>query len=430
MRSCNPTTRPRATARTVAICLALALVAGCPTAPPAPPAIEGIFNNTTDPTNRSASYVGAAACRACHPAFGETHELHGHSQALKPVTGPAPHYPAGEGVPQPPPGFDWAGVSYVLGGSSRKAQFIDTDGFLLTTGSTGTATQWNLAFAATGAPAGFVDYLADTPGSAPFEHSCFQCHVTGGIPQDPAEPEFQDNRQGILGTWSEPGVQCEACHGPASRHIGNPQARDLYVNTTASGCAQCHVRDSVDAIAARDGFIESYQAVAELRASGGHASFSCGVCHDPHASVRNDRDSAIRNACTACHVDANMALHTGKVFSRPADGYTEALTCESCHMPLAASLATAFAGVTAGRTGDIRTHIFRIATDGEDFQSMFTPDGSQVAKDQQGRAAVTVDFVCLRCHDGRGNAGELSLGLAGNVAEGIHEADDVIQGSR
>ena len=46
------------------------------------PGIIGPYNNTTDPTNDSASYVGSDACSACHGPYAEIHASHGHTQAF------------------------------------------------------------------------------------------------------------------------------------------------------------------------------------------------------------------------------------------------------------------------------------------------------------------------------------------------------------
>ncbi len=90
-------------------------------------------------------------------------------------------------------------------------------------------------------------------------------------------------------------------------------------------------------------------------------------------------------------------------------------------MPLAsknASSATFDVFGDTGRVGDTRTHIFTInPTAG---LSMFTPDGSQVATDASGQAFLTLDFVCLRCHNGKGSAFSLTLSGASAIARGIH----------
>ncbi len=388
-----------------------------------------IYNNTTDPTNDGASYIGSGACIACHPTQAALHALSGHAHKLKPINGAAPTYPADAtraGVPNPPAGFAWTEVGYVIGGHIRKGRFVDLDGFILTNDADGVDTQWNLDFPPNGTVAGFVPYESSGNFSAlnpkPYDHSCFQCHTTGAQEQDPGDPRFQDNHSGMAGTFEEAGVQCEGCHGPGSKHPPNRFERNLYVGQSASACGRCHTRgDDSNVVLAGGGFIRHHEQWPELLASGGHASLNCVDCHNPHASANYDRDNAIIKECTDCHPNQTMALHSGKTFER--GGYTEVLSCQSCHMTFATkSAAAASAAVVGanGRMGDIKTHIFRINASAVDFNSMFSADGSQVLKDEAGRAAVTVDFVCLRCHSGVGNVFGLNIAAAGIVAQDMH----------
>lgn len=383
------------------------------------------FNNTTDPTNDGARFIGSAACLSCHPAFADDHERHAHANALKEIEGLPPQYPDAAqraGVPAPPEDFGWEDISYVIGGHLRGANFVDLNGFLLTNGVESVQTQWNLEFLANGTDAAFAPYQESATTPPPFDHDCFRCHVTGGTVQDDGEPRFQDNRAGIAGTWSEAGVQCEACHGPGSNHAPNPSARALYVNSSASACAQCHARNNdVETILGGDGFILGYQQNAELAASGGHSSFSCTICHAPHVSMNYDRDRALRNQCTDCHADQSFARHEGKTFVR--GDYVEELSCESCHMPYAtrtvSNAGTDVVGDLA-KVGDMRTHIFRISTEDENFSDFLSGGGETVQKDAQGRAAVTVDYVCMRCHNGLGNAFPLTVQSGSLIATGLH----------
>lgn len=407
-------------------CLLLTSACSSVVLPPADDNGTGDFNNTDDPTNKGASYIGAQACRACHPGIGEQHRIHGHSQILKRVEGSPPQYPQeGDraGVLIPPEGFEWSDISYVIGGYTRHAQFIDNDGFIVTTGLEGVPTQWNLSFPANGTTPSFANYEAAAQAPTPYDFTCFQCHTTGPKPLNEDLPKFQDGRPGFIGTWEEAGVQCEACHGPGSNHLPNPSARDIFVGISAENCGKCHTRgDDPDVILANDGFISSYQQWPELLASGGHSDFACIICHDAHSGTNYDRANAIRNECSACHRDHNMAIHEGLTFVR--GDYTEELSCVSCHMPFATRAATSATSDIVGnigRLGDRRTHIFRINTEPVDFRSLFNGDGTAVSKDGQGRAAVTMDFVCFRCHNGIGNAGMIgSLNLASGVAEGMH----------
>ena len=405
----------------------LPLTGGCP--PATDDVVDGslVFNNTTDATNQGAAYVGSAACRACHPTTAETARVHAHAHALTQVQGQPPEYPPeGEraGVPRPPDGKTWNDVSYVISGYLHGAFFVDQDGFVATDGVAGTNTQWNLDFPANGTRAGFVEYLPDQTTPKPYDYeTCFRCHTTGPEPQDPNDPRSQDGRPGILGTWVEPNVQCEVCHGPGSNHAPNPAARDIFVDSTPQTCGLCHTgADAPDLIAAADGFLNGNTQYAQLVASGGHSEFNCTVCHDPHASITYDRDRGLRNDCTACHTDVNMAFHDGAVFE--FGDHLETVNCQSCHMPLAGlSTSTAPAALVGpdARVGDVRAHIFRINTEDTDASAMFTADGSAVRRDSQGRAAVTVDFVCLRCHNEAGNVFPLTLAGARLIADGMHE---------
>ncbi|MFH1747228.1 MAG: multiheme c-type cytochrome [Planctomycetota bacterium] len=408
--------------------LLLCLPAGCP------PTTQSngengslVFNNTTDATNGGAEYIGSAACKACHPDVAAIHRIHAHNHALTPIQGRAPEY-APEGtrasVPNPPAGLSWNNISYVIAGYLHGAFFVDQDGFVATDGVIGTNTLWNLDFPSNGTHAGFAAYLPDQVTPKPYDYEmCFRCHTTGPRPQDPDDPRSQDGRPGILGTWAEPGVQCEACHGPGSTHAPNPTIRGIFVDSTPQTCGRCHTSgDDPDVIVAADGFLGSNTQYPQLLASGGHGEFNCTVCHNPHASTMYDRDRGLRNDCTACHVDMNLAFHDGFVYQ--LGDYVETVNCQSCHMPLA-GLSTSFAPAALvgpeARIGDVRAHIFRIDTTGADSSAFFTPSGSAVRKDAQGRAALTADFVCLRCHNNAGVLFPLTIPGAGMIADNIHQ---------
>ena len=405
------------------------LVGGCP---PSPESNPPGYQNSADKSNGGARLVGASSCVQCHTEIAQLHATHGHAHALKTVQGGPPNYPPAPnaGVPDPPPGMAWTDISYVAGGYRNSANFVGQDGYLLTTGQTGVNTQWNLAFPPNGTVAGFVPFLPDATGPTPFDYSAFR-YLTTGAAFDPNDPHNQDGRPGIIGTWNETGVQCEACHGPGGGHFRTQNGTvvidtaRIFVDPNGSQtCAQCHTRpfdDQSGTIPASNGYILPPAQWPELRASGGHKSFACTVCHDPHRSLAADRATALRNTCTACHSDMSMAGHLGNVF-RKGD-YVETLSCESCHMTFAtrqAHNATEAVVGSLGRAGDTRTHIFRIDTRPIDFTGMFTPDGSRVLRDTEGRAAVTVDFVCIRCHNG-GDLFELSVERAAEIAGQIHQ---------
>lgn len=412
----------------------LILVIGCPGAapPPGPPANgAALYNNTTDRTNRGARYLGAQACAACHPDVATAHATHGHARILNRVQGDAPDYPpvgSRAVVPNPPSGFSWDDIAYVIGGYTKRALFINTDGYILTNDAEGVDTQWDLLIKAAGIAFDFVPYEDDgdfSPGEMqPFNFSCFVCHTTGPLPQDPANPMFQESRPGFVGTWMEAGVQCEACHGPGSNHVPNPSARDLFVDTSARFCGECHNQpygSDPSVITADAGYIGYGEQYSELLASGGHAGFDCLTCHRVHDSTVFDRNEGIHRTCQSCHDDMNMALHEGAVFFR--DDYSETLSCESCHMPFAVkngSAASAAVVGDLGRMGNGRSHVFRVNVNEVSFTNMFSDDMTSVRQDESGRAAVTLDFVCVRCHNGIGNAFAMTEASAKEIAFNVH----------
>ncbi len=403
------------------------LLGGCPDPTDNDNGSLPVFNNTTDPTNGGAAYIKSAACNACHPDVADKMQFHAHAFALNPIQGSAPQYPdiaTRAGVPNPPEGKTWADIAYVIAGYLHCAYFIDTSGFLMTTGVDGVDTKWVLDLPANGTSAHFEPFLPDQTEPKPYDfQECFRCHTTGPMPQDPTDPRSQDGRPGILGTWSEPGVQCEACHGPGSNHAPNPQRRDIFVDPTPATCGRCHTAgDDPNMIVVTNGFMNSNTQRPQLLASGGHSRFNCTVCHDPHASVNYDRERGLRNECTNCHVDQNLAFHRG--FTFVWDDYEEELGCESCHMPLAAKSTSEAPAEIVGedpRIADVRAHIFRIDTENARYTSFVTEDGSAVRKDADGRAALTADYVCLRCHHGAGNVFALTPEGALRIIRNMHE---------
>ena len=332
-------------------------------------------------------YVGAARCGTCHQDVYTEFMQSGHPYKLnKVVDGQPPVYPYRDQVPfpvvSPPDGVDWSDVSYVIGGYGWKARFIDQNGYIIT----GDAVQWNME---TGE---WVAYHGDEPpGTVPY--NCGRCHTTGYQPEG-----NQDGLEGMVGTWAEDGITCEACHGPGGLHAASRNPEDITVDRAADVCGRCHYRDSEHRIAAggpdSEGaqFIKHHEQYDEML-SAGHRNLTCVSCHDPHKSTRFDQPGALVLDCESCHQDVEVA-NTGRGQH----------TCEACHMPHASKSA-----VKRGPfEGDIPTHIFRINTDA-DAQMFYQQDGQWFAN-----GFVTTDFACLSCHTDRDRA------WAEQAAETIH----------
>jgi hypothetical protein len=366
-----------------------------------PPYIKAILQgaiDALDPPPPGVEYVGSSTCQTCHVATYDDVFKSGHPYKVnKVVDGMAPTYPFSS-VPNPPDGYTWADVSYVIGGYGWKARFIGTDGYIITAGG---QNQWNLA------TQGWVDYHADEV--KPYD--CGACHTTGWQSLAENGGVNQDGLEGIHGTWSEPGVTCEACHGPGSFHVASQDASDITVDSSTELCNSCHVRGGDETvIPASGGFTKHREQGNQLYAGTHGGVLSCGSCHDPHIGTKYGHSllGGIEATCESCHADqaaSNAHLDLGGV-----------PTCVDCHMPHTAKSAVA----EHAYKGDVRSHIFGIDTDATKTKAdMFSEDGSLEIL-----GATTLDFACYSCHkDADGVGGDFSMKTIAELsakATGIH----------
>jgi formate-dependent nitrite reductase cytochrome c552 subunit len=119
---------------------------------------------------------------------------------------------------------------------------------------------------------------------------CLECHTTGFDAQ--------------TGKYAEPGVTCEACHGPFQpNHPGAP----MPITPNADLCASCH-KTTTD----------------EWRASvHGQKGIQCQDCHDPH--TQNPKADSVTALCTTCHPNPGTSF----THSTHANA---GLECSNCHM--------------------------------------------------------------------------------------------------
>lgn len=334
----------------------------------------------------AARYVGDQTCQTCHRSIYKDYANSGHPYKLQKVNGQAPRYPKGTspGVPQPPLDKSWKELSYVIGGYGWKARFMDSEGYILT----GTENrQYNLPNPHLNTPETWTGYDAKYGERKPY--TCGECHTTGWIATGKDGPH-QDNLPGIYGTWAQPGITCEACHGAGSRHADTPTRENL---STEERCGDCHKRGDVRQIDASGGLIKHHEQYEDLLASP-HKYLKCGACHDPHKSVKyalgGIKDE--KTTCLQCHENQTVKLKNN----------VHQQTCTTCHMPRVAKSAVQVTHTVDGYPlpeGDIRGHLFRISTDAD--WDMFTSDGQFVEVDDQHKAYLTVDRACLTCHQDR-----------------------------
>ncbi len=193
----------------------------------------------------------------------------------------------------------------------------------------------------------------------------------------------------LYAAWQQtrhyPAVGCESCHGPGSEHVLTRSPEFIVIDTSSGLCGRCHSRNDGTVIEAEGGFIKSLQQFNEWRATAHGNVAECGTCHNPHYSLSTDRADALKVSCIECHAGKTVSLSM------------QTVACEECHMPFA-GLKSQSSGTGLYRTGDIRSHLWRIKTEA-DPQTMFSPDGTALAQDSKG-AFLTDNFACLGCHNG------------------------------
>lgn len=357
------------------------------------------------------SYVGSAACNACHTAIYSDFVESGHPYKFNIVNGAAPEYPifVNNHLSLPTGVGNWDDVAGVIGGFGWKARFVGTDGHVIGTANSAISAgsgQNQLNFF-DGYNWGWVDYNATK--STPYNYSCFKCHTTGGVATSNPDSSWLKVHLDIdaaetMDYFEFGGVQCEACHGMGSQHAayGNPVLIDRVTTSRLEGvkevnalCGDCHTRNADRSVAVSGGKINHHEQYDEFIKTdhAQTASMSCTTCHDPHKRVTWDGDG-IKTACTDCHatVTVNHVVND----------------CIKCHMPYAAKSAVS----RGAYTGDIKSHTFSISTD--TTWSFIADDGSVLRTDNEGKAHLDLKFACYGCHvDENGNGGYQSS--PGNV---------------
>ncbi len=317
-------------------------------------------------TFEAPEYAGAESCQECHEEIYETYMETGHPYKLnKVVDGQPPEYPFTE-VSSPPEGYTWDDITYVIGGFGWKARFIDKEGFIIT-GDEDAATQYNFYNETLEMGDNWVPYHAGEEKP----YNCGPCHTTGYQAEG-----NQDGLPGLIGTWTEPGVRCEECHGPGSQHNESPYLVEMKVDRDSEACGACHRRGEVESIDASGGFIKHHEQYEEMFESKKRL-MRCVDCHNPHETVKYSQGLGIRTACENCHLENERFQ---KITDRKHG------ECVDCHMPRVTKSAL---GDAERFTGDIRTHLMHI--------SPF--DVSQF--DEEGKFSqpyLSLNFACRSCH--------------------------------
>lgn len=356
----------------------------------------------------AASYVGSQTCAGCHAHEQEAWQASDHARAMQRAN---PRTVLG--------GFDNVKFSY----AGVTSTFFQRDGkfFVTTDGPDGKHADYEIKYTFGLRP--LQQYLIEMPGfrfqalniawdARPKEQGgqrwfhlypkerithndelhwtrpaqnwnfmCADCHSTE------LRKNYDANSGGFKTQWAEISVGCEACHGPASRHVAwskakqagkqsNDNSKGLTVSLderrgvtwkplAASGnaarsrprssereievCAQCHARRGqiAEGYAAGKPFLDYYRPAlllsplyhgdgqqrdevytwgSFLQSKMYASGVTCGDCHEPHSGKLR---AAGNQLCTSCHQSSKYdapAHHRHKSASAGA-------ACSGCHMP-------------------------------------------------------------------------------------------------
>jgi len=262
-----------------------------------------------DPT-----YAGSEACGECHENQFDTWQNTLHARLL---VRPGDAQAAGFDLP---PGYDgnlidtWDDVRFVVGQKWR-SHYVDTGGRL-------ERFNWNYDRAT------WDGVVVGEPAA----YDCGACHTTGYDPDATFEDPPGAPVPGIVGSWVEYNIGCEACHGPGAEHADSPSADNInrirfdwydpdddgtpnpVAIASAVVCGNCHYRDNHETIRTdglnreqyNDWIVSSHATSLPLNA----ISTYCGKCHSPgnaesEAAEHNfsyfPPTEATHVACISCH---------------------------------------------------------------------------------------------------------------------------------
>jgi predicted CXXCH cytochrome family protein len=226
----------------------------------------------------------------------------------------------------------------------------------------------------------FDDELHWTQRAQTWNHMCAECHSTG------FEKRYDEAARLYESRWAELDVACEACHGPASRHVawarkdsgwegigekgiavplderrgvtwaidpstGNARrsmARSTEVEIET--CGRCHARRSQlfeddpsalgltssylpallrEGVYHADGQIdaEDYEYGSFLQSRMYQAGVTCSDCHEPHRLALRAPGDAV---CFQCHAAGSYASAGHHFHEAGSPG----ARCAGCHMPV------------------------------------------------------------------------------------------------
>jgi tetratricopeptide (TPR) repeat protein len=197
-----------------------------------------------------------------------------------------------------------------------------------------------------------------------FNTACYGCHVSQ------VSTNYDLKTDTYHTVWKEPGINCEACHGPAGEHVRVCEAapkgtvpadlkitrggRDFSKDQNNATCSSCHAKAVVltDTFQPGDKFFDHFGLVTlenpdyypDGRDLGENYTYTswlmspcvksgkldCLHCHTSSGRYKFKAEDKANRACMPCHQD-KVDHSTGHTFHK-AD--SPGNKCVACHMPM------------------------------------------------------------------------------------------------
>ncbi len=333
--------------------------------------------------DQSSPYTGSAVCKECHEKFHDLWSTSWHGKAARPYTSELAakeltpqkenivigkyryRADAGRVIETGPEGTRQFSIELVIGGKGT-FNFLTTmpDGSVrsLPIGYDAGKKEWfdavTLGESGTGRDDGSTDWKRKPSG---FYTACPSCHVSQ------YSPSYEISKATYSAAWTEPGINCESCHGPAVEHVaiarktpkGQPLPRlGLFRPKTMTAeqrndlCNICHGHlKPLDASYKPGDRLFDHFELSTLEIDAFYpdgrgkgetftltnwlmspcvksAKLDCMHCHTSSGRYRFGKSEEANNACLPCHAERvkNATAHTRHPGSSPGN------RCVSCHM--------------------------------------------------------------------------------------------------
>ncbi|MBT3380332.1 MAG: tetratricopeptide repeat protein [Lentisphaerae bacterium] len=347
---------------------------------------RGLAEERWDPRKAESSYAGSVSCRECHERFYKLWAPSHHGRAMQPVTAafvkeslPPLAEPITIGASQFSVDLDQQQVIEEKDGKRTAYPMLHAMGgknvfFFLTPLDRGRLQVLPLSydvrreewFDTTGS---MVRHFSEEPDSAidwrdpllTFNTACYNCHVSQ------LDKNYDASTNTYHTTWREPGINCEACHGPGEEHnrvcrevpkgtvprdIKTVRWGDFTRQQTNDACAPCHAKmrqitptfmpgdrffDHHDLVCLEDRDFypdgrdlgENYTQTAWLMNPCAQSGMlDCIDCHT--SSGRFRQEEAPSTSCLPCHA---QRVRKPETHSHHPNG-PQTPTCVSCHLPM------------------------------------------------------------------------------------------------